>query len=87
MNGPDSKLWGPMMWCLNPKCRYPLDRVIEYRCPECGTFFDPSDPQLYTTRRLMDSHPVVGTILTVIGVLALVLFLLVLLMAFLMVFS
>ena len=32
----------PRMFCL--ECGYPLDGLPEPRCPECGTPFDPDDP-------------------------------------------
>lgn len=28
-------------------CRYRLDGLTEYRCPECGEPFDPNDPETY----------------------------------------
>jgi hypothetical protein len=35
----------PRMFCLG--CGYPLDGLPEPRCPECGTPFDPNDPDSF----------------------------------------
>ncbi|QQE13767.1 hypothetical protein JD969_09990 [Planctomycetota bacterium] len=37
---------------LNPpaycqKCHYPIAHLRTYNCPECGHFFDPTDPHTY----------------------------------------
>jgi hypothetical protein len=41
----DPKPATPTIWCLN--CRYPLDGLMENRCPECGCRFDPDDAATY----------------------------------------
>ena len=38
----------PKMYCR--QCRYPLDHLDKYRCPECGRAFDPKDPRTYQTK-------------------------------------
>ena len=32
-------------------CNYSLDGLIERRCPECGTAFDPADAETFDTTR------------------------------------
>jgi hypothetical protein len=39
----------PTMHCL--ECGYPLDGLLEHRCPECGRKFDPADPRTFADQR------------------------------------
>jgi hypothetical protein len=34
-------------------CQYPLDKLAEHRCPECGRAFDPDDPRTYAKQPTM----------------------------------
>ncbi len=46
-------------------CRYPLRRLPQHRCPECGRAFDPYDPR--TMKMARKAHAIVRWMLRPLG--------------------